>query len=161
MAIEFEQRRWSAADYEAMIAAGVLHAGHHVELLGGEIVEMPPPIGPAHGFTTSHIHLLVHARLRDRVMIRVQSTVRLDGVSMPEPDVTVLRPDPDRYRDRYAGPADILVAIEVSDSSLRHDRAKCHYYARAGVSSGDAAREAGRVPDEQASRTVDQRVSTR
>ena len=69
-----------------------------------------------------------------RAIVRVQGPVRLSGFSEPQPDLTVMRLRPDRYRSGHPQPADVLLMVEVSDSSLRFDRTvKLPLYARAGI----------------------------
>jgi Uma2 family endonuclease len=78
-------------------------------------------------------HLLVHA-VGDRAIVQVQSVVRLDGSSEPQPDVAVLAPRDHRFRHVHPSPADVLLLIEVSDSTLRYDRdVKVPLYARHGI----------------------------
>ena len=64
-------------------------------------------------------------------MVSVQGPVRLDDFSEPEPDFALLKPRPDSYRDAHAQPSDVLLLIEVADTSLNYDRAvKRALYAR-------------------------------
>ncbi len=64
----------------------------------------------------------------------VQNPVCLDGRLEPLPDIALLRPRSDYYRNGHLGPDDVLLLIEVADSSLRYDReVKIPRYARAGV----------------------------
>lgn len=133
MAIEYERHLWSADDYEAMIAAGILDEDDHVELLGGEIVEMTAQ-GPPHSFTTAELVWMMHSRLGEDAVIHAHSPVRIDHRSVPEPDVAVLRPPRRRYRRERPRAEDLLLVIEVADSTLRRDRLwKMPFYARAGI----------------------------
>jgi Uma2 family endonuclease len=104
-----------------------------VELLDGEIVAMAP-IGPDHAATVDEFGDTERWRRGVPVRVRVQGPVRLDAWSEPQPDIAILRARPDGYRSSHPGPADILLLIEVADSSLLTDRTrKIPLYARAGI----------------------------
>src|SRR5262245_54738605 len=92
------------------------------------------PIGSYHhGTVISLTQGLVRA-VGDRAMVSVQGQVRLDDFSEPEPDFALLRPRPDSYRDAHAQPSDVLLLIEVADTSLNYDRAvKRALYARHAI----------------------------
>lgn len=133
MAIEFQRHLWSADDFEAMVEAGILTDEHRVELLGGEIVEMPPP-GPPHCSAVDQLTMDLAGELRGVATVRVQGSVRLDDRSIPEPDLAILRHPPGHYRKAHPRPADILLIVEVADTSLLRDRnLKLPFYARAGI----------------------------
>jgi Uma2 family endonuclease len=67
-----------------------------------------------------------------RVRLSIQDPFRLDGLAEPEPDLVIVRRE--SPEDRHPGPADALLVIEVSDSSIRVDRGrKRRMYARAGI----------------------------
>ncbi|MCX6022016.1 MAG: Uma2 family endonuclease [Chloroflexi bacterium] len=125
--------RFTADQYELMIAAGVLTKDDRVELLDGEVVEMAP-IGPRHAGKVDDIAELLTLRLSDVARIRVQSPIRLDNRSEPEPDIAVLRRKPGFYADDHPTPSDVFLVIEVGDSSAESDReVKAPLYARAGI----------------------------
>ena len=81
------------------------------------------------------LNLLVARALADgSVHVRVQGPLRLDRRNEPQPDLMLLRPRPDRYRYRHPTAADVLLLVEVADSSLAYDRGpKLALYARHGV----------------------------
>jgi len=86
-------------------------------LIDGEIYEMAP-IGDGHiGDIIDLTHVLVR-RVGDRALVSVQNSIRLDDVSEPEPDIALLRPRERSYREGKAGPQDVLLIIEVADTSL-------------------------------------------
>jgi Uma2 family endonuclease len=126
------RRQFTVDEYHAMARAGILLEDDRVELIEGEIVEMSP-IGRGHAFSvTALTHLLVKG-VGDRALVSVQNPVRLSSRSEPQPDVTLLRRRPD-YREVGVGPADVLLLIEVADSSLAYDRdVKLRLYARGGI----------------------------
>jgi Uma2 family endonuclease len=120
-------------EWHRMGDAGLFGEGARVELLDGEVMEMSP-IGSRHsGVVNALTELLVYAVQRTAT-IAVQNPVVLDQRSEPQPDVAVLARRPDYYGDTHPGPGEVLVLIEVSDSSLEYDRDwKAPFYARAGV----------------------------
>lgn len=134
MTLELTRRRFSVDEYERMGEAGILGEDDRVELLDGEIVEMTP-IGARHAATVKRLNALFTERLGHRVQIGVQDPVWLDEHSEPQPDLALLRPRADFYAAGHPTPEDILLLVEVADSSLRVDRQiKIPLYARAGIS---------------------------
>src|SRR5213596_2713588 len=118
--IELKRRRFSVKDYHRMVETGILTKDDRVELLEGEIVEMAP-IGSPHQGTVDRLTRLFTSRLGERVIVRVQGPVVLASVeseSEPEPDVTLLVPRPDFYTTGHPEAADILLAVEVMDTSV-------------------------------------------
>ena len=126
------RRRFTVEEYCAMAEAGILTEDERVELLDGEIFVMPP-IGEPHEFGTDLLNRELTHRLYDRALVRVQNSIRLDDYGLPEPDIAVVRFRDDYHRNRPT-PADVLLVIEVADSSLRRDRElKIPHYAAAGI----------------------------
>ncbi len=116
-----------------MAGAGLFGEDDRVELVGGEIIDMAP-IGSRHAAAVDRLNRLLVSRLGDRAIVRVQSPIRLDDLSEPQPDVTVLKPRADFYSDDHPGPADILLVVEVADTSAAWDRGvKVPLYAEAGA----------------------------
>lgn len=134
MTLELTRRRFSVDEYDRMGEAGILGEDDRVELLDGEIVEMTP-IGSRHAATVKRLIALFTDSLGSRVQIGAQDPVQLNDYSEPQPDLVLLRPHADFYAAGHPTPEDILLLVEVADSSLRVDRlVKIPLYARAGVS---------------------------
>jgi len=116
-----------------MAETGVLRPDARVELLDGEILDMSP-IGPFHGGVTKQLIRIFTATARDRWFVSVQDPVRLDDHSEPQPDVMLLKPEPDYYRRRHPRPEDVFLLVEVSDTTLATDvEVKLPLYGKAGV----------------------------
>jgi Uma2 family endonuclease len=132
--VEPKRRRFTIAEYHRMIEVGIFREKERAELIEGEIIEMSP-IGRLHAGTVDRIANTFSRRLGERAIVRVQNPVTFtDLVSEPEPDVTLLVPRPDFYTGGHPESADILLVVEVMDSSVAYDRAvKLPLYARAGV----------------------------
>jgi Uma2 family endonuclease len=105
----------------------------HVELLRGEVYQMSP-IGPKHVHKVAQLDARLQETLRGKAVVLVQSPLRLFEDSEPEPDLLVLRPPLERYQDRLPTPEDVLLLVEVADTSLEFDReVKLPLYAEAGI----------------------------
>ena len=133
MAVETEPQRrlFTAAEFERMARAGVFEEDERLELIDGDIVVMSP-IGPGHGMCIALLNRRLVLGLGDRGLVWLQSSARMALRSMPQPDLAILRPR--SYRHANPRPADILLVVEVADSSLRYDRTrKLALYAAAGV----------------------------
>ena len=102
-----------------------------VELLEGEIYHMSPT-GPSHGAAVARLNRRFVLTFDSRALVWNQSSVRL-GASMPEPDLALLVPKADYYANANPEPEDILLVVEVAQTSLAYDRAKLAIYARNGV----------------------------
>lgn len=117
-----------------MLERGIFETGAHTELIEGEIVEMSP-INPPHAACVTRLNLLLHEKVGRTAHIWVQNSIRLPNNSRPEPDVAVMKWRDDFYEEMYPTPEDVLLLIEVSDTTLREDRlVKVPLYARAGIS---------------------------
>ena len=135
MAVEVAatRRRFTRAEYYRMAEAGILRTHDRVELIRGEIVEMSP-IGRRHRAFVDNLNALLAVRLGDRAIVSVQQPVILTEDTEPEPDLTVLRRRPVPYKEREAYAEDVLLLIEVADTSLAYDRStKLRLYAEAGI----------------------------
>ena len=124
-------RRWTRAEYERMIEAGVFHPEERAELIGGEIVTMTPQ-GSAHATAVSLTQDALRAAFGLGHNVRAQLPLALDPDSEPEPDVAVVPGSPRDYRQAH--PTTALLVVEVSDTTLSVDRArKGSLYARSGI----------------------------
>lgn len=133
MASVYERHRITLDEYHRMVAAGVFETDARIELIEGELIEMPP-IDPPHASTVDRIMHQLVMRLGERAWVRCQNPVTLRPASEPQPDLVLARREIPEYRDRHPEPADVLLAVEVSGSSLRLDRKiKVPLYARSGV----------------------------
>ncbi len=132
-AIAPTRRRFTVAEYYALAKSGILAASERVELLEGDIIVMPP-IGDWHATCVDRFTNTLPLRLQGRAIVRVQGPTRLNLRSEPQPDVMLLRWRDDFYRGGHPSPGDVLLLIEVADTSVDYDRgAKLTAYARAGI----------------------------
>lgn len=125
--------RCSNEKYLGLIESGVLGTSDKVELIRGLISAMTPA-GPDHSSVIGIIPTLFKDLLSDYRLL-IQGTVRISEGNILDPDITVLKPHTNAYyRKKHAGPDDILLIVEVSNSSIRRDReVKTGIYAAAGI----------------------------
>jgi Uma2 family endonuclease len=125
---------WTVDSYEQAAAAGVFGDEPRVELLDGEVYRVSP-MRPGHATTCRRIHRLLGRTLDpDQWTVGGEQPVNLGARSQPEPDVWVARGPESRYDRRHPTADDLVLVVEVSDSSLVVDRSvKVPMYARAGV----------------------------
>ena len=116
-----------------MAEARVLREDERVELIEGEIIKMSPQ-GPKHASSNSRAGDYYRERLGGRAIVRIQAPIHLDDNSEPEPDIVLALQDEDYYSDHHPTPKEILMIMEVSDSTLVFDRVrKSRVYAQAGI----------------------------
>ena len=133
MLVQLTRRRFTVDEYYAMGAAGILGEDDRVELIDGEIVQMPP-IGPGHGGTVNRTNYALMRCFGDVAVVTVQNPIHLNRYNDPQPDFALARPRADFYRSAHPEPGDIFLVIEVADSTLATDqRIKMPLYARAGL----------------------------
>ncbi len=132
MAVALTRYRFSVDEYHQMVEAGVFNEDDRIELIEGEIVEMAP-IGSRHAACVTQLTQLFSLGLGERVFVSVQNPIGIAN-SEPEPDLALLRPRDDFYAERHPGPEDVLLVVEVADSSFQYDReVKIPLYARSGI----------------------------
>ena len=120
--------------YYRMAEVGLFPEPRRVELIEGDVIDMVP-IGIRHASRTNRLtRFFARAAADGLVSLTVQMPLRLDAWNEPQPDLMLLRPRADDYADRHPSAADVLLLVEVSDSSLAWDRnTKLALYARFGV----------------------------
>ena len=125
--------RFTVEEYFRMGATGVIPPDARVELIEGEIIEMPP-IEPPHSGTVNTLTRLLVSRCGDRAVVSVQNPMIISNRSAPQPDFAVLRPRGDDYQGKHPRVEDILLAIEIANTTLRYDLGrKSPLYARHGI----------------------------
>ena len=132
-AVAIPRHRFTVEDFARLGDAGIFAEDDRVELIDGEIRDMTP-IGQPHAWIVNRLARRLFTRLADGVYVSVQNPLRLDGHTEPQPDLVVARGGEDDYADRHLEAGDVLLVIEVADSSLRYDRAeKMPRYGRSGI----------------------------
>lgn len=133
MPVELTRRLFTVHDYHRMGEAGILSKEDRVELIRGEILAMSP-IGPPHCAAVDRATRAIVNITGDSAIVRVQGAGRLDEYDEPQPDIVLLRPREDFYASAHPGPPDILLVVEIAESSLEYDRTvKKRLYAETGI----------------------------
>jgi Uma2 family endonuclease len=127
------RHRLTVDDYYRMAEVGILDPEARVELIDGDIIDMAPP-GSSHAGTVTYLTQALLRAVDERAIVLCQNPVRLSQYSEPQPDLALLRPRDDFYRERHPRADDVLLIVEVAASSLRFDRkTKLPLYARHGI----------------------------
>lgn len=128
-------KRFSIAEYHRLEELGFFESDNRFELIRGEIIKMAAK-GTFHSVCNSLLLGDLYPLLRKRAIVRGQDPITLSADSEPEPDVVIARNRSDNYLSSHPEPADILLVIEVSDSTLKYDRrTKLSLYAESGISN--------------------------
>lgn len=132
MVDEFSRHRFTVSEYYRMAEVGLLARDARVELIEGEIIDMPP-IGIPHASITEQLRRLFDRAVGEAALVW-SHPVRLSQYSEPVPDISLLKPRDDFYARQRVMADDALLVIEVSDSSFMYDRnIKVPLYARHGI----------------------------
>jgi Uma2 family endonuclease len=133
MSVQIQKHYFSVDDFYRMADAGVFSPDARVELIEGEVIEMSP-IGNRHAGCVNRLGMLLSRQVSDFAIVAVQNPVRLNDFSEPQPDIALLKPRADFYSSAHPTPADVLLIIEVADTTVAYDRnVKLSLYARAGI----------------------------
>ena len=127
-------KRFTLDEYHKLTEIGFFHEDDRIELIKGEIIEMAAK-GTAHETCISKSLRELVRLLGDAATLRCQSPIILPDSSEPEPDFAILQNRPDDYLSAHPTPSDVLLVIEISDSTLKYDQeVKLSLYAEAGIS---------------------------
>ena len=133
MPAEITRRRFTIDDCYRMLEIGILRPDERVELIRGDLIQMSP-IGSRHQAALIGGTRGLILAVGDKALVSPQGVVLLDRFSAPEPDFALLKPRDDCYANEHPRPSDILLIIEVADSSLEYDTTvKKELYAIVGV----------------------------
>ncbi len=129
---ELPQKRWTRTEYRQFVSLGMIKEGAPYELIEGEVIQ---DLGQKRDHViASMLVLRVMMRTFSEGQVQSQSPIAADDYNEPEPDIAVLRKDITEYRDDAPSPEDILLLVEVSNTTLQFDRSvKAAIYARTGV----------------------------
>jgi Uma2 family endonuclease len=132
MALPLLRGPFTVDAFQRLAELGVLREDDRVELIAGQVVEMTP-IGDSHASCVRRLNRVFARHLLEVAVIDVQNPVVLGAHDAPQPDLALLRPRADAY-PRHPRATDMLLVIEVADTSLAYDRdIKIPLYARAGI----------------------------
>ena len=127
------RRLFTVDEYLLMAESGILHEDDRIELIEGEILQMAA-IGTKHFACVNRLNRILVQGVGDAAIIHVQNPVQLSDLTEPQPDLALLRPREDFYAGKRPMPQDVLLLIEVSDTTLRYDQEiKLPLYALSGI----------------------------
>lgn len=127
-------KRFTKAEYHRLIELGFLLEDDRVELIRGELIQMAAK-GTRHSVCNTKLSRELDRLVGDRAVVRGQEPIILPTDSEPEPDIAIARGQADDYLSNHPQPEDILLVIEVSDSTLDYDQnTKLALYAEDGIS---------------------------
>jgi Uma2 family endonuclease len=133
MSAQIERRYFNVSEYHQMTAAGILTEDDCVELIEGEIIKMSA-ISARHAACVDRLNKLLNRRAGKMAIVRVQSPIGLGEYSEPQPDLALLKPRADFYAQAHPTPKDVLLVVEVIETSAVRDRSlKLPLYARAAI----------------------------
>ncbi|MFH7026283.1 MAG: Uma2 family endonuclease [Heteroscytonema crispum UTEX LB 1556] len=128
-------KRFTIDEYHRLIELGFLTQGDRLELIRGELIQMTAK-GTPHTFSTTRLCRQLDRLLGDRAVVRCQEPIILSLDSEPEPDAVIARGNEADYLAHHPYPEDILLVVEISDSTLTYDQTtKLELYAEAGISN--------------------------
>ena len=110
----------NVSEFYRMAETGILKEDEHVELIEGELLAMSP-IGSFHVGLVNRISRLLTTMLENKAIVSTQNPIYLSEVSSPEPDISLLKPRNDDYMHALPTAEDILLVIEISDTSVNYD----------------------------------------
>jgi Uma2 family endonuclease len=128
-----QPKRFTVDEYHRLAELGFLHEDDHVELIRGELIQMAAK-GTAHETCIRRLFRQLPLLVRDQATLQSQAPITLSFDGEPEPDFAILRNRVDDYAEQHPTPEDILLVIEVADSSLSYVRdVKLPLYAEATI----------------------------
>ncbi|MEH2461452.1 Uma2 family endonuclease [Nostoc sp.] len=128
-----QAKRFTLDEYHRLGELGFFHEDDHIELINGEIIEMASK-GTAHETCLRNLWKQLPKLVGDRATLQSQAPITLPPNSEPEPDFAIVQNRDDNYLSSHPKPADVLLMMEVSDSSLGYDQdVKIPLYAQAGI----------------------------
>jgi Uma2 family endonuclease len=127
-------RQLTSTEYYGMMESGIIREGERVELILGQIFTMAAK-GTRHTVTTTRLLKTLLMLVGEQAIVRCQDPITLPNNSEPEPDIAIVRLRADEYIHSHPSPEDIILVIEVADSTIKFDReTKAPLYAAAGIS---------------------------
>jgi Uma2 family endonuclease len=126
-------KRFRVEDFRRMTEVGILPEESGWEIIDGFLIDKMT-IGSRHASTVKRMNRKLMRLLGDNAIISVQDPIHIDDYNEPEPDIALLKPREDFYAESHPAPQDVLLLVEVSDSTVEYDREiKKSIYAKAEI----------------------------
>ena len=127
------RKLFSVEEFQRISEAGIFPPDSRFELIRGEIIEMPNPTR-LHSGRVNKLTRVFTMKLGESAIVCIQNPMFIDKMSEPRPDVVICKPLPELFGPFEPEPADVLLLVEISDTSLRYDtKIKSRLYAEAGI----------------------------
>ena len=128
-----ERKKFRSDQVQQMVKVGILPEESGWELINGEIIHRMT-IGSRHASVVKRLNRFLISLFGDKFIVGVQDPIHIDEHNDPEPDISLLKPRDDFYESEHPTPRDVLLVMEVSDSTLEYDQEiKKNLYAKAGI----------------------------
>lgn len=125
--------RFKVEEYHRLIESNILHEDDRVELIEGRIIDMAPIVS-RHAACVSRLNEIFSEKLQKRAILNIQNPICLTEYSELEPDIAIIKRRSDFYAEQLPQPEDVLLIIEVADSSLEYDcETKIPLYAKENI----------------------------
>ena len=126
-------KRFTIEEYHRLTESGFFQGDDRIELIQGQLIHMAAK-GTAHSVCSTRLNRQLMKLLGDRATLRGQEPLTLPNDGEPEPDCAIVRNRADDYLLAHPSPEDVLLVIEISDSSLTYDQeTKLKLYAEDGI----------------------------
>jgi Uma2 family endonuclease len=127
------RKLFSVEEFQRIADAGIFPPDSRFELIRGEIIEMPIPTR-LHSGRVNKLTRVFTSKLGESAIVCIQNPMFVDKMSEPRPDVVICKPLPELFGPFEPEPSDVLLLVEISDTSLRYDtKIKSRLYAEAGI----------------------------
>ncbi len=128
-------KRFTITEYHRLVKLGFFGEDDRVELIKGEILLMVAK-GKSHSVCNTRLYRELFKLVGDKVTLRGQEPITILDDSEPEPDLVIVQNRDDDYLGNHPASSDILLLVEISDSSLKYDQEiKSPLYAEAGIAN--------------------------
>ena len=126
-------KRFRVEDFYRMMEAGILPEESGWEIIDGAVMEKVK-ITPRNAATVRRLSKTFHHSFREKVLVSARNPIHIDEFNEPEPDIALLKRRDDYYSQNHPTAEDVLLVIEVSNSTIEYDRdIKKTLYAEAGI----------------------------
>ncbi|MEH1820416.1 MAG: Uma2 family endonuclease [Nostoc sp.] len=127
-------KRFTIAEYHRLTELGFFEENDRVELIKGEIIQMAAK-GTPHSVCSTRLYRELFKLVLEEAILRGQEPIIIPDDSEPKPDLVIVRNRPDDYLEAHPSPSDVLLVIEISNSTLKYDQdIKLSVYAEASIS---------------------------
>ncbi len=114
-------RLLNIAEFHRIGEAGILREDDRIELIEGEMIEMAP-IGSRHLAKVNRLARLLSRQIGELAIVSVQNPIALPPHNEPQPDIALLKPRADDYESALPTADDVLLVVEIADTTLNYDR---------------------------------------